>query len=86
MVVFRRHVVDSSLHKLRSTAQTGIVNVACALYLLRWCCCGVACLSRSRRIDKLEESTAPPEREKQDKAVKELARSARCLSQALPGE
>ena len=42
-------------------------------------------LLRSRRIDKLEENTAPPEKEKQDQAVKELARSARCLSQALPG-
>ena len=42
-------------------------------------------LLRSRRIDKLEENTAPPEKEKQDQAVKELARGARCLSQALPG-
>lgn len=39
----------------------------------------------SRRIDKLEENTAPPEKEQQDQAVKELARSARCISQALPG-
>ncbi|CAN0145565.1 unnamed protein product, partial [Ectocarpus sp. 8 AP-2014] len=44
-----------------------------------------ALTSLSRRIDKLEENIAPPETEKQDEAVKELARSARCLSQALPG-
>ncbi|CAM9801549.1 unnamed protein product, partial [Hapterophycus canaliculatus] len=41
--------------------------------------------SLSRRIDKLESNAAAPEREKQDESVKELARNARCLSQALTG-
>ncbi len=47
----------------------------------------LASMYLSRRIDTLEENTAPPDRdrEKHDKAIKELARSARCLSQALPG-
>ncbi|CAM9097526.1 unnamed protein product [Scytosiphon promiscuus] len=39
--------------------------------------------SLSRRVDKLENNTVPPEREKLDASVKELARNARCLSQAL---
>lgn len=39
----------------------------------------------SRRLDTLEASTAPAREEKQNEAVKELARSARCVSQALPG-
>ena len=44
------------------------------------------CLYCSRRVDALEESAALGERwHDQDKAFKDLARSARCVSQALPG-
>lgn len=39
----------------------------------------------SRRLNTLEAAAAPPKEEKQDDAAKELARSARCVSQALPG-
>lgn len=36
-------------------------------------------------MDKLEASTAPEEEEKQREVVKDLARSARCVTHVLPG-